>query len=142
MAKITFIIGLCGSGKTHYSEVWRQKTGAKIFEGIGKSIGGNTNWSAIINHLNAGEDCIIEEMNFCFQDPRNEIIRYILNKASGTKIEWVCFENNLESANWNVRQRTNKGDIDGHLKINEQLHRDYTYQPGVEIIPITRIESK
>ena len=141
MAKITFIIGLCGSGKTHYSEVLRQKTGTKIFEGIGKDIRGNTKWSEIISHLKAGEDCIIEEMNFCSQDPRDEIIKYILENAPETKIKWVCFENDLESANWNVRLRPNKP-IDGHLKINEQLHRDYTYQSGVEIIPITRIESK
>ncbi len=139
MTTITFTIGLCGSGKTFYSERLQQKTGAKIFEGIGKGIVNNKHWPAIINHLNDDKDCIVEEMDFCFQKPRDEAVKYILANAPGTKIEWVCFENNLDSANWNVRQRNNKGDIDGHLHINMQLHKIYVYPPNAKIIPIKRL---
>ncbi len=142
MATITFTTGLCGSGKTHYSEALQQRTGARIFEGIGRGIVANDSWLVIIRHLNAGEDCIVEEMDFCFQNPRNEAIKYILENAPETEIKWVCFESDIESANWNVRLRTNKNDIDNHLHINKQLNTLYTYQSGAEIVPITRIETK
>ena len=140
MTTITFITGLCGSGKTYYSEQLKKKTGALLFEGIGKGIENNENWLIIVSHLKNGNDCVVEEMDFCFQKPRDSVIKYILGNTPDTEIKWVCFENDLDSANWNVRQRTNKADINGHLYINAQLTRFYTYQFGAKIVPITRIQ--
>jgi len=139
MAIITFIIGLCGSGKSYYTEEISQTTGINVFEGVGKGIEGNSSWPIIINHLRSGEDCIIEEMDFCFQPPRDVVKNYINENVPGTFIKWICFENDLDSANWNVKKRTNKGEIENHLYINKQLHERYTYQAGAEIIAITRI---
>jgi len=139
MPTITFTIGLCGSGKTHYSDELKKKTGAIQFEGIGRGIVNNKYWPGIICLLNTGLDCIIEEMYFCSQRPRDEVVSYIIANAPDTKIKWVCFENDLESANWNVIKRTNKGAIEGHLQINQDLHLCYEYQPNVNIIPIKRI---
>ncbi len=142
MAIITFTIGLCGSGKSHYSKILSQKTGVNVFEGIGKDIEDNSNWPIIINHLKSGEDCIVEEMDFCFQPPRDVVKNYIIETVPDTFIKWICFENDLDSANWNVERRTNKGEIKNHLRINRRLHKRYTYQAGAEIIPITRIIDK
>lgn len=141
MATITFITGLCGSGKTHYSNELHLKTGAIIFEGIGKGIESNNNWQMIICRLKAGSDCIVEEMDFCFQEPRDNAIKYIRENTPETVIKWLCFENDIESANWNVMFRTNKNDIEGHLHINRQLNKLYTYQSEAVIVPITRIDS-
>ncbi len=34
MAKVTFILGLAGSGKTFHAEPLREATGAEVFEGV------------------------------------------------------------------------------------------------------------
>jgi hypothetical protein len=65
-------------------------------------------------------------------------VRY-LAQAPDTQIEWLCFENDLESANWNVTHRTNKGDAANHHGINAKQYPRYTYPDGARRIPITRI---
>ena len=51
--------------------------------------------------------------------------------------EWVCFENDRESADWNVAHRGEK-DVAEHLGYNEQLEPKYTIPPEARVLPITR----
>ncbi|HUC98481.1 MAG TPA: hypothetical protein VMR88_08370, partial [Candidatus Polarisedimenticolaceae bacterium] len=57
------------------------------------------------------------------------------------EVEWICFENDHASADWNVVHRTNKADIDGHLRINEFLSDVYQYPAQAQILKITRIDA-
>jgi hypothetical protein len=94
----------------------------------------------LLRCLREGRDCIVEEATYCYAPARGEIIR-VLAVIPNVQDRWVCFENNLESANWNVERRTNKRDVAGHLAINAKLRRDYTIPAGAEIRPIHRIGS-
>jgi hypothetical protein len=58
------------------------------------------------------------------------------------QVEWICFENDRASADWNVVQRTNKADTDGHLRINEFLSDVYQYPAPAQILKITRIDAR
>ncbi len=134
MAKITFLLGLCGSGKSHLSVQLHEHTGAQVFESVLNSPA----LMGIQQCLRDGNDCIVEEISFCFEHNRN-VITAFLSAMPGVEVEWICFENDLECANWNVTHRRNKGDPEGHCRINAHVHPQYTYPEGAKIIPITRI---
>lgn len=137
MAKVTFVVGLCGSGKTHLSEQIARETGAEVFEGpVGKQ---KTEIPRLLQCLKSGVDCVVEEITFCSCDAREWIVRRIKHEAPGTQIEWRCYENDLEAANHNVRLRRNKGEPDDHISINQRAHSQYTYPDGCHPIRIFRL---
>ena len=135
MAKITFILGLSGSGKTYLSERLKKETGAQVFNNLLADASG---LNALIESLRDGKDCIVDEVRFCLQAYREQILQS-LSQITSLDMRWICYENDLETANWNVIHRTNKGDPEGHLDINLRLHPHYTYPANAEIVPIQRI---
>jgi hypothetical protein len=135
MAKITFILGLSGSGKTYLSERLKKETGAEIFTNL---LADDSGLTALVESLQDGKDCIVDEVRFCLPAYRAQILQS-LSQITGLDMRWICYENDLETANWNVIHRTNKGDPEGHLDINLRLHPHYTYPADAEIIPIQRI---
>jgi deoxyadenosine/deoxycytidine kinase len=135
MAKITFILGLSGSGKTYLSERLKKETGAEVFTNF---LADDSGLNALIESLRDGKDCIVDEVRFCLQAYREQILQS-LSQITSLDMRWICYENDLETANWNVIHRTNKGDPEGHLDINLRLHPHYTYPANAEIVPIQRI---
>jgi len=142
MAKVIFLLGLAGSGKSFYAEKLKRENGAEICEGIAaphhpKGV------QEVIEYLNAGKNCTVEEIAYCFSKNRDKVVSDILSKVPNAEIEWLCLENDLESANWNVERRTRKNttsEINAHLRINENWHNRYTYPENTEIIPIKRMK--
>jgi deoxyadenosine/deoxycytidine kinase len=135
MAKVTFIIGLSGSGKTYLSEHLKKETDAAVFTNL---LADDSSLNALMESLRAGKDCIIDEVRFCLPAYREQILRS-LSQIANLDMRWICYENDLETANWNVIHRTNKGDPEGHLDLNLRLHPHYTYPVNAEIVPIQRI---
>jgi hypothetical protein len=135
MAKITFILGLSGSGKTYLSERLKKETGAEIFTNL---LADESGLTALVESLQDGKDCIVDEVRFCLPTYREQILQS-LSQITSLDMRWICYENDLETANWNVIHRTNKGDPEGHLDINLRLHPHYTYPANAEIVPIQRI---
>ena len=135
MAKVTFILGLSGSGKTYLSERLKRETGSQVFTDL---LSDDSRLAALIERLRAGQDCIVDEVRFCLPTYREQIVQSLAQIAD-LDIHWICYENDLDKANWNVIHRTNKGDPEGHLDINLRLHPHYTYPAHAEIIPIQRI---
>lgn len=141
MGKVTFVLGLCGSGKSHLIEQLRRETGAAFFEGI---LGTHATAPLLpfLEHLSKGGDCLVEEITLCFAEARSRLIP-LLEKIPGLEVEWICFENDLDSANWNVTHRRNKeaaeGQAEGHRFINAQVAPCYTHPEGARRLPITRI---
>jgi hypothetical protein len=135
MAKLTFILGLSGSGKTHLAEQLKKQTGAEVFENL---LSDASNLAGLLECLRNGKDCIVDEVRFCLPVYRDQILQS-LSQITELKVDWICYENDLESANWNVIHRKNKGDPEGHLEINLRLHSQYEYPANAEIIPIRRI---
>jgi hypothetical protein len=133
--QLTFVLGLCGSGKTHLSEQLKKETGAEVFEDI---LADGSSLPALMRSLREGKDCIVDEVRFCLPTYREQILQY-LSPIEGVTTHWICFENDLESANWNVMRRKNKGDPEGHLDINLRLHPHYDYPANAKVIPIERI---
>lgn len=135
MPKVTFIIGLSGSGKTYLSEHLKKETDAEVFTNL---LADDSGLDALMESLRDGKDCIIDEVRFCLPAYREQILRS-LSQIAGLEMRWICYENDLETANWNVIHRTNKGDPEGHLDLNLRLHPHYSYPVNAEIVPIQRI---
>jgi hypothetical protein len=135
MAQLTFILGLSGSGKTYLSERLKRETGAEVFTNL---LADDSGLATLVECLRDGKDCIVDEVRFCLPAYREQIVQ-ALSQITDLVMRWICYENDLETANWNVLHRTNKGDPEGHLDINLRLHPHYTYPANAEIIPIQRI---
>ena len=72
MAKLTFILGLSGSGKTHLSERLKAETGAEVFTNL---LADDSGLTALMKSLRDGKDCIVDEVRFCLPAYREEILR-------------------------------------------------------------------
>jgi len=138
MAKVTFFIGLCGSGKTYWSDQLVKTTGAEAFESLIEKQQTDIPW--LFQCLNDGQDCVVEEISFCMADNRNIILQQTSQHVPDVETEWKCIENDLEAANWNVTHRTNKGEVERHIEINSRVHQSYPYPDGCTPLPITRIQ--
>jgi hypothetical protein len=140
VAKVTFLLGLAGSGKTHRAEMLKTQTGDEIFEGT-EGEKKEELLCAMVQRLKDGKNCIVEEIAYCLPSRRETIVATLCSLLPNIEIEWICFENNLESANWNVRHRKHKSDaVQGHLHINQCYHGLYIYPGGAKVIPITRTD--
>jgi len=138
MSKVTFLLGLAGSGKSYLAEKLKRDTGAEIFEGT-ESRENYEMLPAMVQRLKGGNDCVVEEIAYCLPQHRERVVAYLTTNVPNIEIKWICFENNIESANWNVQHRKNKGDIAGHLQINQKWHNLYQYPDGAAVTQITRI---
>jgi adenosyl cobinamide kinase/adenosyl cobinamide phosphate guanylyltransferase len=138
VAKVTFFLGLAGSGKSHCAEELKAQTGAEIFEGT-EGEKKEELLRAMVQQLNDGKNCIVEEIAYCLPSRREAIVATLCRWVPNIEIEWICFENDLESANWNVRNRKHKSDaVQSHLHINQCYHGLYIYPGGAKVKPITR----
>jgi hypothetical protein len=134
MSKALVVLGLCGSGKSHLIEA----RGLRLFDG---PIGTPSILDDAIAWLNSGRDCGIEEIHYCIPSYREPFERRLRGDVPGVEIEWVCFANDLDSANWNITHRKNKGDAEAHRDINGRLHVQYICPAGSPILPIHRISA-
>lgn len=129
MATVTFILGLCGSGKTWLAD--RIAAIRKFDEGF---LSDQAQHGALIESLKAGNDCVVVEVAYCKEEARQQIVSEIAEAVSNAKVNWLCIENDLYRANKNCRERTNKGDPEGHVSINRNLSQSYTYPDGGVIL--------
>lgn len=136
MTTVTFILGLSGSGKTWLAD--RIDAAAKFDEGF---LNDQTQHDALIAVLRSGTDCVVVEIAYCREEARKQIVSEITKAVPNVKINWLCIENNLDRANKNCRQRTNKGDPEGHVKINLGVSPSYTYPDGGVILKMWTLDS-
>lgn len=128
MATATFIVGLCGSGKTWLAD--RIVAGRKFDEGF---FDAQEQHRALIAELTRGNDCVVVEIAYCHDEARHRIISELKDAVPNVKINWLCIENDLYRANKNCRERE-KGDPETHVRINHNLSRSYTYPDGAVIL--------
>jgi hypothetical protein len=129
MATVTFILGLCGAGKTWLAD--RIVAGAKFDEGF---LNDSTQHAALIAALRSGQDCVVVEIAYCQEAGRQQIVQELAGAIPNATINWLCIENDLFRANKNCRERTNKGDAEGHVAINRRVSPVYTYPEGGVIL--------
>lgn len=94
------------------------------------------NYENLKSNLQDEVDYIIVEIEFCIENTRKLILDKLNEDLPGIEIVWKCFENNIEKANKNVINRKNKGDPEGHIRINNNMSTIYTFPQNAEVLPI------
>ena len=138
MAKLIFILGLCGSGKTPLTESMKTKDPElyAIDEGFNPSANPDFNdkFSQVKKHLSGGHDCAIIEIEMC-REPFRSHLAGLFKDISDTEIKYICFENNLTKANDNL-SKPGQRDPAGRKQINNVLSPQYTIPPRSQILEI------
>lgn len=129
MKIVTFILGLCGAGKTHLAD--RIIADQKFDEGF---LNDQTQHKALIAALSHGKDCVVIEIAYCEREARQSIVDKLNASVRGVTIRWLCIENDLYRANKNCHERTNKGDAKGHVEINQRVSAIYTYPDDAVVL--------
>lgn len=124
---VTFIVGLAGSGKTRllknlvYDAVMDDDF---WFSDEAKS----ENHAALLALLKDGKHCVIAERQFMFASRRDEYEKQLKADFPDVQVNWLFFENDLESANHNCESRSPKrGDIGGTSHIDQNKNDSPCY---------------
>lgn len=146
MAKIIFILGLCGSGKTYYAEQMKKKSQSLVIIDEGLDPHPNfdkktfdQNYSKLTSNVSKGIDCVVIEIVLCHEEVREMLLQKIKQDIPNVKIEWKCFENNLEKSNKNLENNDRKKikpNIEGFKNINSMVYKYYTYPKDAEKLTI------
>jgi KaiC/GvpD/RAD55 family RecA-like ATPase len=105
MRKITLIVGLPGSGKTHLAlQMKGEDEGVVIVDDISSV----SQLPEEFNHL------IITDVNFIFENTREKAAAYLTERYS-LPIEWIFFENNPEKCVANVRYRNDGRKVEAFI---------------------------
>ena len=113
MTQLTFVTGLPGSGKSHYTGILAQQTGAEFIDDYKKhSLDGSLafqrsrNYERLIALLSEGRDCIVNDIDFYEPSSRQEAIDALVSQfRTELDIKWVFFEKNIEACVQNVCHR-------------------------------------
>jgi hypothetical protein len=135
----TFIVGLCGSGKTALASLIKQRhPDCRIFDE--EFLRDRRQHRELFDRIRTGRRSVVIEIAFCLPKYRRWMLGYLAKKFPGTQINWIFFENDLRSANWNCSYRKNKnpGSIQKHWKINKRLTAQYVIPSGASSRPVLR----
>jgi len=132
---VCFILGLAASGKSHLGDEMKK---------VGWSHHFDENFepgqkAELIRRLQEGQSCSVSESTYSTRPNRKVMLAWLLAAVPEVKVMWICFENDLATANWNCHRRTDKGDPVGHQEINNGLHNCYTYPEEAEVRSIYRL---
>ena len=110
MARLTIIVGLPGSGKSEYLRNHSSKFEGNCvsdFHAWSKevSLQASRHFRVVKKTLEAGKNCLIEDVAFC--DPRHRISieNAILAIIHDVEIEWIYFANDLKRCLANIERR-------------------------------------
>src|SRR5262245_47482112 len=86
---ITFLLGLCGSGKTWLKD--RLAARVKFDEGF---VNDSKQQADLFDALRAGKDAVVVEITYCEEKRRNKFLIDLYREVpGGLHVRWLCFEN-------------------------------------------------
>ena len=122
--RITVIVGLPGSGKTHLGQHLVSQTGGMFIDDVDKSGG----LEAVSKAINSGvAHLVLSDPNLC-EKVNQKNARSFLNfnaRTKGYNVSWIYFENNVEKCRNNVVHRATNGDnrrVDGAIKLWSNIY--------------------
>lgn len=98
MPHLTLIVGLPGSGKSHYATT--RLRDVEYFHDIRHPAYANDdsrNVHGVINWLLEGGDCVAEDVSFCVPEAREELLAEIRERVPGVEIEVIYFARSVEN---------------------------------------------
>jgi hypothetical protein len=140
VATVTVILGLSGSGKSDF--LGRMVRVKKFDEGTLPEL--PDNWQRFLDALASGQDCAIIEIRYLTEPARRKLVEEVRRVYPDTIFNWICFENDLETANSNCCNdpKRNEKTVNGDLFHNAQWTDLYEYPEGAVILKIFPIPSR
>lgn len=136
-ASVTFIVGLCGSGKSYLGRNFENQGAHRFDEGFLKS---KAQHRDLIRRLKCGEQCVVIEIAYCIPKYRTKILNELAREVPGVNIRWFFYANDRKTADHNCTHREGgKRNPAAHLKINRRLTKRYVIPKFVRPIAITKI---
>ena len=145
MSKIIIVIGLPGSGKTHYiKNKFSSNKSILICEDYYKNSGGifadSEYYYDVINALKENREIIISDIIFCQKGRLAKFINILegLSKSLGVKIDldFIYFENNPECCKKNVIKRNREERTDIEMSFIEKVSPKYKIPKGEKMVPV------
>jgi hypothetical protein len=137
VATVTVILGLCGSGKSHYL---KNMSNVEPFE-EGAWPDNRKEWKRFLDTLAMGKDCGVIEIAYITEDGRDELVRLVGGRYPDTNFEWICFKNDLATANWNCLNDPERprDRAEGNVAQNNCWTHQYTIPKGAVVHDIFKI---
>ena len=142
MAKLVVVVGMPGSGKSHYiRERQSQFPGVCAHDYMANSHGHSPRftdsryYADLVRDLREGKDSLIADIEYCDTWRRVEVKEVIGGDVPGVEIEWRFFENDPAKCEANAEGRTHSNVVQEKRKIHD-LSRKYQIPRGAIIIPV------
>src|SRR4051794_33289603 len=123
MAKVVFLVGLCGSGKSRKAAEMQSNEGYVWVEGIHGNL---QEFLRLLDCLRAGQNCVAEELQTISAQYRAHIEDWLKRAIPGVDVEFWFFEKDIVKLTQNVLQRPDSDKrIADHLLINGRTFDQY-----------------
>jgi predicted kinase len=139
MAKVVIVVGLPGSGKSHFVKSHRSQYNGLVVCDYFKdslvptlSLPGSRHYQDLLKSLREGRDCLIADIAFCQAPRRAETVRILAELVPAAIVEWVFFENNSEACRANIERDGGGQRAQDRLEYLAKFAPDYSIPPGVE----------
>lgn len=142
MAKLVVVVGMPGSGKSHYiREQQPQFPGVCAQDYMANSHGhaprftDSRFYTDLVHALREGMDSLIADIEYCDTWRRVQVEEVIRRDVPGVEIEWRFFENDSAKCEANAERRSRSNVAEEKRKIRE-LSRKYQVPPGAITMPV------
>lgn len=153
MALLIGIVGLPGSGKTHYMKKLRTRkfglVADDLMAGVPMDLPINrfplftdsVHYNRLIRALRAGKDCVVSDIIFCDTLARIDVERVLCADVPGLEIRWTYFRNDPRQCAKNVRMRK-RASQGLELRLIRQLSQKYFPPQNAALLPVWKGSSR
>jgi len=112
---ITCVVGLPGSGKTHYANQECSKTGGIVIDDI-------TSFNQLKSAFVDNEYIYITDPHFCIPQLRYNAEKMISSLGKNIEIKWIYFENSAEKCLKNIKHRKDNRSVEPTIMIYTKIY--------------------
>lgn len=116
MKKCIVIVGMPGSGKTHYGNALSKENGYPFLDDITPS----NKFQTLLEISNMNQNVILSDVSLCIPEIRDQAANIL--HSLGYEIEWIFFEKNAEKCVRNVERRADNRFVLPSIHVLERLY--------------------
>jgi hypothetical protein len=98
-------------------------------------------WHRFLDALAAGKNCAVIEIKYIAEVYRIDLVKEARERYPDTNFEWICFKNDLATANWNCLNDPERprDRAEGNVAQNNCWTHQYTIPKGAVVHDIFKI---